>query len=72
MKKGDKLKCLEDIPNFLGMSLFKKDHIYEVLYVDHEDTTIKVCLNHNLYANEYETFDLSWVNKKFQKKIDNL
>ena len=67
MRKGDKLKCLEDIPNVLGMPLFEKDKIYEVLYVDHEDTTIQVCLNHNLYANEYETFDLNWVNKKFIK-----
>ena len=72
MRKGDKLKCLEDIPNVLGMPLFEKDKIYEVLYVDHENTTIQVCLNHNLYANEYETFDLEWVNKRFQKKLDNL
>lgn len=67
MKKGDKLKCLEDIPNFLGMSLFKKDHIYEVLYVDNEDTTIQICLNHVSYTNEYKTFDLQWVNEKFIK-----
>lgn len=67
MKKGDKLKCLEDIPNFLGMSLFKKDHIYEVLYVDNEDATIKICLNHVSYTNEYKTFDLQWVNEKFIK-----
>jgi hypothetical protein len=71
MRKGDKLKCLEDIPSFLGMPLFEKDKIYEVLYVDHEDTTIKVCLNHNLYANEYETFDLNWVNKKFIRVTKN-
>ncbi len=71
MRKGDKLKCLEDIPNALGMPLFKKDHIYEVLYVDNEDTTIQVCLNHILYANEYQTFDLYWVNEKFTKIIKN-
>lgn len=66
MRKGDKLKCLEDIPNALGMPLFKKDHIYEVLYIDHEDLTIQVCLNHILYANEYQTFDLYWVQEKFK------
>lgn len=65
MRKGNKLKCLENINNFLGTPLFKKDHIYEVLYVDHEDITTKVCLNHNLWKNEYKTFDLEWVNKKF-------
>jgi hypothetical protein len=71
MRKGDKLKCLEDINNALGMPLFKKDHIYEVLYVDNEYTTIQVCLNHILYANEYQTFDLYWVNEKFTKIIKN-
>ena len=71
MRKGDKLKCLEDIPN-VGMPLFEKDKIYEVLYVDNEDTTIQVCLNHNLYANEYKTFELTWVNRKFTKIINNV
>lgn len=65
MKKGFKLRCKEDINNFLGDTLFKKDEIYEVLYVDNESVEILVCLNHILYANEYNSFPLEWVNKKF-------
>jgi hypothetical protein len=68
MRKGDKLICLEDIPNTLGMPLFKKDEVYEVLYVDNEKTEILVCLNHILYANEYNQFPLEWVLKKFKLK----
>lgn len=67
MKKGFKLKCKEDINNVLGIPLFKKDEIYEVLYVDHESTEVLVCLNHVLYTNEYNSFPLEWVNKKFKK-----
>ena len=72
MRKGDKLKCKENINNLFGKPLFKKDEIYEVLYVDHEHTTIQVCLNHNLYTSDYESFDISWVNEKFTKMINNV
>ena len=66
MKKGLKLKCLEDVNNILDMPLFVKDEVYEVLYVDHESTEVLVCLNHILYANEYSSWSLEWVNKKFK------
>jgi len=66
MKKGFKLKCNEDINNLFGDPLFKKDEVYEVLYVNNESTEILVCLNHILYANEYNLWQLDWVNKKFK------
>ncbi len=66
MKKGFKLKCNEDIKNLLGSPLFKKDEVYEVLYVNNESTEILVCLNHVLYANEYNLWPLEWVNEKFK------
>jgi hypothetical protein len=66
MKKGDKLKCLETVKNFLGMTLFQKGNIYEVLYINNEDVEVMVCLNHTLYGNEYNQFSLKWVNEKFK------
>ena len=51
----------------IGMPLFKKDEIYEVLYVNHESTEVRVCLNHILYANEYNSWSFEWVNKNFKK-----
>jgi|688.fasta_scaffold97633_3 hypothetical protein len=66
MKKGDKLICLENINNPFNKPLFKKDGIYEVLYVDNEGVTPTVCINHILYANEYSDFDLEWVLKNFK------
>jgi len=67
MKKGFKLRCKKDINNMIDTPLFRKDEIYEVLYVDHESTEVRVCLNHILYANEYKSFPLEWVNKNFKK-----
>ena len=66
MKKGDKLKCLETIENLLGMALFEKGKIYEVLYINNEDIKVMVCLNHTLYSNEYNQFPLEWINEKFK------
>ena len=66
MKRGDKLKCLETVDNLLGMPLFKKGEVYEVLYINNEDVKVMVCLNHTLYANEYNQFSLEWVNQKFR------
>lgn len=66
MKKGDKLKCLKTVDNLLGMPLFKKGEVYEVLYINNEDVKVMVCLNHTLYANEYNQFPLEWVNEKFK------
>jgi hypothetical protein len=66
MKIGDKLKCLKTVDNLLGMPLFKKGEVYEVLYINNEDVKVMVCLNHTLYANEYNQFSLEWVNEKFK------
>ena len=66
MKKGDRLKCLKKVDNLLGMPLFKKGEVYEVLYINNEDFKVMVCLNHTLYANEYNSFPLEWVNEKFK------
>jgi hypothetical protein len=68
MRKGDKLKCLNDISNLLGQPLFVKGEIYEVLYVNNEGVSILVCLNHILYANEYNSFPIEWVKKNFKKQ----
>lgn len=67
MMKGTKLRCKEDVNNLLGMPLFKKGEVYEVLYVDNEKDEVLVCLNHILYANEYTSWPLEWVTKKFKK-----
>jgi hypothetical protein len=66
MKIGDKLKCLKTVDNLLGMPLFKKGEVYEVLYINNEDVKVMVCLNHTSYANEYNQFSLEWVNEKFK------
>ncbi len=68
MRKGDNLICLNTIKNPFGKSLFEKDKVYTVLYVDNESVIKTVCLNHILYANEYSDFDLEWVNKNFKLK----
>ena len=68
IRKGDKLICTEDVNNMFGWPLFEKGKEYEVLYVDNEDFEVMVCLNHNLYANEYNSFPLDWVNNNFKKK----
>ena len=67
MRKGDKLICQKQINNFLGHTLFEKGKEYDVLYVNNEDVEVMVCLNHNLYANEYNSFPLDWVNSNFKK-----
>ena len=67
MRKGDKLICQKEINNFLGQPLFEKGKEYDVLYVNNEDVEVMVCLNHNLYANEYNSFTLEWVNSNFKK-----
>jgi len=66
LKQGDKLICLNTIKNPLGWDLFEKDKLYTVLYVNNETIITTVCLNHNLYANEYSEFDLEWVVKNFK------
>jgi hypothetical protein len=69
MRKGDKLICTKEVTNFLNQPLFEKGKTYDVLYVDNEDVEVMVCLNHNLYANEYNSFPLDWVNKNFKYDI---
>lgn len=48
--------------------LFEKGKVYEVLYVDHSDVRVMVCLNHVLYGNEYNTFSLDWIRERFVHK----
>jgi hypothetical protein len=67
MRKGQKLLCNKTINNFMGMPLFIEGKEYEVLYVDHEKTDVQVCINHVLYANEYNTFPVEWVRKNFKE-----
>ncbi len=67
MRKGQKLICKKTVKNLLGMPLFVEGNEYEVLYVDHEKTEVKVCINHTLYANEYSSFSLEWVRKNFKE-----
>lgn len=67
MKKGDRLKCLNEILNPLGQPLFIKDEVYEVLYIDNEKFLVMICLNHILYANEYNLFPIDWVLENFKK-----
>jgi len=66
LKKGDKLVCIIGVNNVIGMPLFEKGKIYEVLYVDGDDIT----LNHTLYANEYSDFSLGFVEEYFRTLKD--
>ena len=68
MRKGDKLICTKEVKNFLGLLLFEEGKEYTVLYVDHEDINIMVCLDHILYGNEYNSFSIDWVNSRFVRK----
>lgn len=63
MKKGDKLVCLKTINNILGSPLFIIGKTYTILNVDDDE----IFLDHILYANEYNSFSIEWVNKKFKK-----
>jgi hypothetical protein len=63
MKKGDKLTCLETINNILGNPLFIMGKTYTILNIDDDE----IFLDHILYANEYNSFSIEWVNKKFKK-----
>lgn len=68
MKKGDKLICTKSVNNVLGWTLFEKGKEYEVLYIDNEKVKVYVTLNHNLYGNEYNTWELEWVYEHFKVK----
>lgn len=68
MRKGDKLICTKEVRNYLGWLLFEKGKEYEVLYVNHDDIKVMVCINHKLYGNEYNSFSLEWVNERFTHK----
>ncbi len=68
MRKGDKLICTKEVRNFLGGILFEKGKEYQVLYVDHNDVKVMVCLNHTLYGNEYNSFSIEWVRERFVHK----
>jgi hypothetical protein len=63
MKIGDKYKCIKQINNLFGWTLFKKDEIYEILSFDED----YVVLNHILYANEYVEHNYKFLDKNFIK-----
>lgn len=65
MRKGDKLICTKQVKNFLNLVLFEEGKEYDVLYVDHDEVKVMVCLNHTLYANEYNSFPIEWVREHF-------
>lgn len=66
MKSGDKLVCLKDIINLVGLVQFKKDKTYEIIYINNEKPKIYVCLQDELNNGEWEEFELSWVIKNFK------
>jgi hypothetical protein len=68
MHKGDKLICTKEVRNYLGWLLFEKGKEYDVLYVDHNDIKVMVCINHTLYGNEYNSFPIEWVREHFVHK----
>lgn len=68
MKKGDKLICIKPVNDFLGQCLFEKDKEYEVLHVDNEKVKVYITLNHILYDNEYNTWEIEWIYKHFKSK----
>lgn len=68
MKKGDKLICVKSVNNSIGLPLFEKDKEYEVLYVDNEKVKVYIVLNHNLYGDEYNLWDIDWIHKHFKYK----
>jgi len=68
MKKGDKLICIKSVNNLLEQPLFEKGKEYEVLHVDNEKVKVYVVLNHNLYGNEYNEWEIEWVYKHFKFK----
>jgi len=63
MKIGDKLKCVKTINNLLGWPLFKEGEIYDVMNIHGREIT----LNHILYGNEYESYDIDFINEYFTK-----
>ena len=72
MKQGDKLICLKTINNLINQPLFIEGEEYEVLYLISDDQNpeknTEVCLNHIMYANEYNTWSINWVKETFKSK----
>jgi hypothetical protein len=67
MRKGDLFMCLVDIKGDLSEILFKKDCVYQVLYVNNETFETKVCLS-NMKKTELKC-ELVLKNFKKYKKI---
>lgn len=65
MKRGDKYISKETIKSIIGVTLFKKDEIYELLDFDDSEVT----LNHNLISNEYMSYPKSILDKFTFTKI---
>lgn len=61
-KIGDKLLCLNDIVNILGMPLFIKGNEYTILNIMGPD---EIILNHILYANEFNDWSENYIDKNF-------
>ena len=63
MKPGDKLKCSKTVYQLMDKPMFIEGNVYEVLDINGREIT----LNHILYANEYQEFDIDFINEKFKK-----
>ena len=64
--------CLKTINNYINQPLFIEGEEYEVLSLISDDRNteknIEVCLNHIVYANEYNTWPIKWVKETFKSK----
>lgn len=65
VKKGDTYKCTKTVNNLFGWPLFVEGDIYEVLHVEEVMGNTLVTLNHILYANEYEEYELKFIEENF-------
>ena len=63
MKPGDKLKCSKTVYQLMDKPMFIEGKTYEIFNVYGREIT----LNHILYANEYQEFDIDFINEKFKK-----
>jgi len=61
-KIDDKIICIYTISNFMGDPIFEEGKTYKVLNIDGDDIT----LNHNLYANEYNSFKSDFIRRNFK------
>lgn len=67
IRQGQKFLCKKEVLNVFSWPLFKKGETYVVLHVDNEQVTTQICLNHILYANEYQSFDIEFIRENFNQ-----